>query len=125
MLSTSWHFLEATVAAAVDPGKPHPQTLTPFSWAPCSSAQEKGVSTWECGSLDDVPIFSDSKDMVLPLLTRDPLLFILGQPLSPGKTTGKARLRNQTGLMWRCYEGVIFRHFSQKQSLANSNGEFL
>lgn len=76
-------------------------------------------------SLDDVPTFSDSKDMLQPLLTRGPLLFILGQSFSPGKSSGRAGLRNQTGLMWSCNEGVIDRDFTQKQSLANNSGEFL
>lgn len=49
------------------------------------------------GSLDDVPTFSDSKNIVLPLLTRSPLLFILGQPLSPGKV--QVKLGSETRLV--------------------------
>lgn len=92
----------------------------PGSHCGCSCAvapvPRRRVSTLgNVGCLDDVPTFSDSK--ALPLLTRGPLLFILGQPLSPGKSTGEAGLRNQTGLMWRCNEGVICKDFNQKQSL--------
>lgn len=40
-------------------------------------------------SLEDVPTFSDSKDMVLPLLTRGSLLLILGHHLVQGKAQVK------------------------------------
>lgn len=57
--------------------------------------RRRGSELGHVDALEDVPAFSDSKVMVLHLLTRGPLLFILGQPLSPGKSASKAGLRNK------------------------------
>lgn len=56
------------------------------SWVVAPVPKSRGSALRNVDSLEDVPIFSDSKDLVLCLVTRGPLLFIPGQPLSPGTT---------------------------------------
>lgn len=69
------------------------------SWMVAPVPKSRGSALRNVDSLEDVPIFSDSKDMVLRLVTRGPLLFIPGQPLSPGNTQGELGSETRTGCL--------------------------
>lgn len=63
----------------------------------CSSTQEQRSALRNVDSLQYAPVFNDSKGMVLHLVTRGPLPFISGQPLSPGNTQGQLGSETRTG----------------------------
>ena len=67
------------------------------SWMVAPVPKGRGSALGNVDSLEDAPVFSDRKDMVLHLVTRGPLLFIPGQPLSSGNTQGELGSETRTG----------------------------
>lgn len=59
--------------------------------------KSRGSAAGNVDSLEDVPVFSDSKEMLLCLVTRGPLLFILGDQVSPRNTQGELGSETRTG----------------------------
>lgn len=59
--------------------------------------KSRGSAAGNMDSLEDVPVFSDSKEMLLCLVTRGPLLFILGDQVSPRNTQGELGSETRTG----------------------------